>query len=80
IAGGGYANAHEQVGNLVAPILVQLGAHGEKGYYSSLIVRADSPYHSLADLKGKALAVVDYNSTSGYLMPMHAMRQAGIDP
>lgn len=80
LAGGGYVNVSEQVGHLVAPLLVTLGAHGEHGYYSSLIVRADSPYHALADLKGKSLAVVDLNSTSGYLMPMHAMRQRGIDP
>jgi len=80
LAGGGYVNASEQVGKLVAPLLVTIGAHGEHGYYSSLIVRADSPYHSIADLKGKSLAVTDFNSTSGYLMPMHAMRQRGIDP
>jgi phosphonate transport system substrate-binding protein len=80
LAGGGYVNVREQVGDLVTPLLVRLGAHGEPGYYSSLIVKADSPYHSLADLKGKSLAVVDYNSTSGYLMPMHAMRQKGIVP
>jgi phosphonate transport system substrate-binding protein len=80
LAGGGYVNVREQVGGLVTPLLVTLGAHGEHGYYSSLVVRADSPYHSLADLKGKSLAVVDLNSTSGYLMPMHAMRQKGIDP
>jgi phosphonate transport system substrate-binding protein len=80
LAGGGYVNAREQVGALVAPLLVAVGAHGERGYYSSLVVRSDSPYHSIADLRGKALAVVDYNSTSGYLVPMHAMRAKGIDP
>jgi phosphonate transport system substrate-binding protein len=80
LAGGGYVNAREQVGGLVSPLLVMLGAHGEHGYYSSLIVRADSPYRSVADLKGKSLAVVDLNSTSGYLMPMHAMREHGINP
>lgn len=80
LAGGGYVNAREQVGKLVTPLLVTLGAYGEHGYYSSLVVRTDSPYHSLADLKGKSLAVVDLNSTSGYLVPMHAMRQRGINP
>lgn len=80
LAGGGYVNAREQVGGLVTPLLVTLGAYGEHGYYSSLVVRSDSPYRSLADLKGKALAVVDLNSTSGYLIPMHAMRQRGINP
>ena len=80
LAGGGYVNVHEQVGKLVTPLLVTLGSHGEHGYYASLVVRSDSPYRSLADLKGKTLAVVDLNSTSGYLVPMHAMRQKGIDP
>ena len=80
LAGGGYVNAREQVGKLIAPLLVNLGAHGERGYYSSLIVKAGSPYHSIADLRGKSLAVVDYNSTSGYLMPMHVMREKGINP
>lgn len=80
LAGGGYVNVREQVGKDVSPLLIPVGSHGEIGYYSSLIVRADSPYHSLADLKGKSLALTDYNSASGYLMPMHAMRQQGITP
>lgn len=80
LAGGGYVNVYEQVGKLVTPLLIGLGAHGEHGYYSSLVVRADSPYRSIADLKGRSLAMPDFNSTSGYLMPMHAMRGKGIDP
>lgn len=76
---GAYANVHDQLGHLAAPALLMLGASGETGYYSALIVRSDSPYRSLADLKGKSLAVVDLNSTSGYLFPMHALRKEGID-
>ena len=43
IAGGGYANVDAQVGSLVAPILTPRQAEGETGYYSALVVRADSP-------------------------------------
>lgn len=80
LGAGAYANVHEQVGPLAAPILLAIGPNGEKGYYAALTVRADSPYRTLADLKGHSLGVVDLNSTSGYLTPMHALRKAGIDP
>lgn len=77
---GSYANVHDQIGDLAAPILVPRGAGGETGYYSALIVRAGSPFRSVKDLKGRSLAVADLNSTSGYLMPMQALRRVGIDP
>lgn len=48
-----------------------IGDDIEKGptYRSLLLVRADSPYKSLNDLKGKKLAMVDPGSTSGFLVP-----------
>lgn len=45
-----------------------------------LIVRSDSSYQSLDDLKGKTLAWADPNSTSGYLVPMVSLKEAGINP
>jgi phosphonate transport system substrate-binding protein len=80
LAGGGYANADAQVGKKVAPILTTRRADGGTGYYSALIVKADSPFKSIADLKGRSLGYVDFNSTSGYLYPRAKMRAAGIDP
>lgn len=80
MAGGGYANVDAQVGDKVAPILTPRQAEGETGYYSTLVVRADSPIHSLADMKGRTLGYVDYNSTSGYLFPRAKLRAQGIDP
>ncbi|MEO7470292.1 MAG: phosphate/phosphite/phosphonate ABC transporter substrate-binding protein, partial [Sphingobium limneticum] len=77
---GAYANVHDQIGDKATPLLVTLGAGGETGYYSALVVRADRPFRTLADLKGRSLAVVDLNSTSGYLLPMHALRRKGVDP
>jgi phosphonate transport system substrate-binding protein len=80
IAGGGYANVDAQVGNKVAPILTVREAEGSMGYYSALLVKKDSPVHTLADMKGRSLGYVDFNSTSGYLYPRAKMREQGIDP
>jgi phosphonate transport system substrate-binding protein len=41
----------------------------EDGYRSFIIVKADSPYKTIADLKGKNLALVSASSTSGNLIP-----------
>ncbi|MEN3262321.1 phosphonate ABC transporter substrate-binding protein [Sodalis endosymbiont of Spalangia cameroni] len=39
------------------------------GYHSVVIVKADSPYKKLEDLKGKSFGLADPDSTSGYLIP-----------
>lgn len=80
IAGGGYANVDAQVGKLVAPILTVRQAEGDMGYYSALLVKAESPVKSLADMKGRSLGYVDFNSTSGYLFPRYQMRKEGVEP
>ncbi|MDP1875806.1 phosphate/phosphite/phosphonate ABC transporter substrate-binding protein [Phenylobacterium sp.] len=80
MAGGGYANVDAQIGDLAQPILTVRQAEGDTGYYSGLLVMADSPYRSIQDLKGKTLGYVDFNSTSGYLYPRAVMREQGIDP
>ena len=41
----------------------------DNGYRSYIIVKADSPYKTVADLKGKNLALVNATSTSGNLIP-----------
>lgn len=41
--------------------------YGRPTYESAIIVRADSPLLSLADLKGRSIAYVDRDSASGYL-------------
>ncbi|MBI1338918.1 phosphate/phosphite/phosphonate ABC transporter substrate-binding protein [bacterium] len=80
MGGGSYANIDAQIGELAAPILVSRQAGGNVGYYSALLVRADSPYRSIDDLKGKTLGYVDFNSTSGYLYPRMKLREIGYDP
>lgn len=47
-------------------------------YYSLLIVRADSGIDNIASLRGKRLALVDPQSTSGSLIPRHVFaKQVG---
>jgi phosphonate transport system substrate-binding protein len=53
--------------------------NGEIGYYSVIFVKADSPYGAIQDLKGKTIAFVDPNSTSGYNAPRFYLHKMGID-
>ncbi|PKH22684.1 phosphonate ABC transporter substrate-binding protein [Enterobacterales bacterium CwR94] len=46
-----------------------------RGYHSVVIVKADSPYKKLEDLKGKSFGMADQDSTSGYLMPDQAFKK-----
>ena len=58
---------------------IDVNSDGTKGYYSVFYVKADSPYQTVQDLKGKALGLVDPNSTSGYNMPLFALNKMGIN-
>jgi phosphonate transport system substrate-binding protein len=75
-----YANADAQIGDKAKPILAVRNPQGGTGYYAALAVRADSPYRTIQDLKGKSIGWVDFNSASGYVYPRYAMRKEGIDP
>ena len=59
---------------------IDVNQDGSKGYYSVFYVMADSPYQKLEDLKGKALGLVDPNSTSGYNMPLFTLDKMELDP
>jgi phosphonate transport system substrate-binding protein len=58
--------------------IIDVNKDGTKGYYSVFYVLKDSPYKSIADLKGKNLGLVDPNSTSGYNMPLFVLDKMGI--
>ncbi len=62
------------------PFAIEVNEDGTKGYHSVLYVKADSPYKSIQDLKGKNLCLVDPNSTSGNNVPRFAMSKMGIEP
>ncbi|MFB2651166.1 sensor histidine kinase [Shewanella seohaensis] len=46
---------------------------------SALVVRADSPYQTLKDLKGKRLGIVSKNAFGGYLTMVYEAQLKGID-
>ncbi|EDP63711.1 phosphate uptake ABC transporter periplasmic solute-binding protein precursor [alpha proteobacterium BAL199] len=75
-----YAGIVIQDPDAVEPLVTTEQIDGSLGYYSVLYVRADSPYKSIEDLKGKSLAFADPNSTSGYLVPAFELKQQGYDP
>ena len=64
----------------VTAFAIDVNQDGSKGYYSVFYVMADTPYQKIEDLKGKALGLVDPNSTSGYNMPLFTLDKMGIDP
>lgn len=75
-----YAGAWLETNGNVEAVLVPIEEDGSTGYHSVLVTRADSGITSLEQMRGRSLAWADPNSASGYLIPRHELRQAGIDP
>lgn len=77
VCGGPYVSGHDEfdLTLLVAPVV-----KGEAVYYSYLIVPADSPASSLADLRGKSFAFTDPQSNSGKLVPTAMLARLGETP
>lgn len=74
-----YARAR-MIGAKITPFAQEVGKGGTKGYYSVFYVKANSPYKTMADLKGKNLGLVDPNSTSGNNVPRLALDNMKINP
>jgi phosphonate transport system substrate-binding protein len=72
-----YVIAHEQNGAIP---LTKSVRRDKPGYKAFIIVPADSPAKTLADLKGKKFAFGDPVSTSSSLYPKYFLKQAGLDP
>ena len=75
-----YAQAWLVTGGKVEPVVVETDSEGSVSYHSVIAVKVDSPYQSLDDLQGKALAFADPNSTSGFVAPSYFLREEGINP
>lgn len=80
VGASAYSSAWIDSDGQVEPLVTNKELDGQLGYNSILIVKSDSPYQKLDDLKGKTLAWADANSTSGYLIPLVSLRGIGIEP
>ena len=60
-------------------IILQRFGYGSWTYKSIIATRNDSDISELADLEGRRVAFSDPLSTSGFLFPAAAMKQAGLD-
>ncbi len=75
-----YALGRRVLGDKLQPLFRDVDLNGQEGYFSVVVVRADSPYQTIADLKGKSFAFADPNSTSGYAFPSYYFRKQGFEP
>jgi phosphonate transport system substrate-binding protein len=75
LGSAGYAGIYLQDPEAVEPLVTNEQVDGSLGYYSIMVVRADSGIESLDDLRGRSLAFADPNSTSGYLVPSYELNQ-----
>ena len=62
------------------PIAVKGYENEFQGYRLIVVVKKDSPYQTLADLKGKKVAHTQPSSNSGHLAPMALFPKEGIVP
>lgn len=77
IPGFGYVLASNLCGVDVAFKAVRFG-YGV--YWSQILVPRDSDIETIADLDGLTWAVPDLGSTSGYLVPLVQLEEAGVEP
>jgi len=73
----GYALASNLCGVDVAFKAVRFGFDV---YWAQVLVARDSSYQTLADLAGKKWGYGDVGSTSGYMVPLVMLQEAGVTP
>ncbi|MFD1510511.1 phosphate/phosphite/phosphonate ABC transporter substrate-binding protein [Lacimonas salitolerans] len=72
-----YAIVHDLLDGDVVPVAMDVSPQNDLGYKWVIAVKADSPYQTLEDLKGKTLGWGTPTSTSGYVLPMQHFREIG---
>jgi phosphonate transport system substrate-binding protein len=61
------------------PLARPINMDGTSTYYGQIFVRKDSNIKTVADMKGKSLALVERATTAGYVFPMAWLKRQGID-
>jgi phosphonate transport system substrate-binding protein len=77
----GYLSATDMVNarkTNAADVLLVGEIDGQRHYESLWIALADKPYKSIADLRGQPIAFASRTSTSGYLIPLLDLKNAGL--
>jgi phosphonate transport system substrate-binding protein len=75
---GGLTYVQAELRADVYPIVTEIDREtNTEKYYSAIIVRSDSPYQKVEDIKGKKFAFGDISSTSGSLYPRLMLDKAG---
>src|SRR5579871_5844511 len=82
VCGLQYVFAHDRaeqpgVELLAAPVMAAARYAGRPVYFSDVVVRADSPARSVADLRDAAWAYNERTSHSGYAVTRFALAQCG---
>ncbi len=77
LSGFSYCQTHMDSKGGVEPLVAAQEPDGSMGYNAVIVVKADSPYKTFEDLKGKVVARTDPLSGSGYLIPTAAFRAMG---
>jgi len=80
LGAAGYAGLFLEDPDMIEPLVAAEQEDGLLGYYSVLLVRADSPYRTLDDLRNRSLAFSEKLSTSGFLIPNHELSEQGFAP
>ncbi len=62
------------------PFAIKGSERGPRSYQQVVIVKRDSPFQKLSDLKGKKVAHVSPSSNSGHLAPLVLFPKEGITP
>lgn len=73
-----YLFAHREFG--AQAVLQVLRGEGRSEYAADLVVRTDGNIHAVADLSGRKVAFVDRYSTSGFVLPVKLLADAGVKP
>jgi phosphonate transport system substrate-binding protein len=64
----------------VEPLALPAAIGGARGFRALLVARSDGSLRSLADAKGKRLALSGDDSVAGRLVPLKGLARQGIDP
>jgi len=63
----------------VVPLARPINTDGTSTYYGQIFVKKDSNITSVADMKGKSLALVEKATTAGYVFPLAWLKNQGVD-